>query len=317
MNIHSQDSLALVYLYTEHFNFKAQELRNKLESPSSPADILREIYSNDVDSILSATELKIHEWESSTDSQLSTPYDAFYPQQLLNVWDHPLLIFRKGKLDFSNTDNPNLDIGVSIVGSRDASEAAKLFTKYLVNYLCDENLTIISGLAEGIDQTAHITALQRNSRTVGVIGTGLGRYYPRSSRDLQMRMEDNAGKSMVLSQFLPGTQPTRASFPMRNGVMSAYGLASIIVEASEKSGTRHQAAQAVKHGRALILSKQVATETSWGRKYAEDPNIETYVVDTPHDAAAASFDVIEKVMRPSLDLSVTTDTFSITGTSMH
>ena len=307
MNTYSDNSLALAHLYTHHYHLKTKEIREQLEEVTSAYELLEELYKEQTSQVLETMAHTVKEWEEQTGTTLSTPYDPSYPQQFKNVWDHPLLVFRKGAVAYKNTGD--IDLGVSIVGTRKPSDSSKYFVQHLVNYLCDENITIVSGLAEGIDQTAHIAALARNQRTVGIIGTGFGRYYPKSSRDLQMQMEAGVSNSMVLSQFLPMSAPSKISFPMRNGVMSAYGFASIIVEASEKSGTRHQAAQAIRHGRALILSEQVAQSTSLGRKYADDSTIETYVVSSPYEAASAAFDVVEKVQRPSLELSITADTF--------
>lgn len=307
MNNYSENSLALAHLYANHYKLKTKEIREQLEDSTSAYELLEELYKEQTSQVLQAIAHTVKGWEEQTGATLSTPYDLSYPKQFMNVWDHPLLVFCKGATDYKNAGD--IDLGISVVGTRKPTESARYFVQQLVNYLCDEDVTIISGLAEGIDQTAHRAALARNQRTVGVIGTGFGRYYPQSSRDLQMQMEAGVANSMVLSQFLPMSAPSKISFPMRNGVMSAYGFASIIVEASEKSGTRHQASQAIKHGRALILSEQVAHGTSWGQKYAEDSAIETYVVTTPYEAASAAFDVVEKVQRPSLDLSTATDTF--------
>lgn len=309
MKDYSIDSLALVHLYVNDFDFKAKNLRDQLEDSTTPYQLLESLHGAETQQILDATVHTVETWEEQTGAALSTPYDSSYPTQFLSVWDHPLLVFRKGVLEYSNNGEHGIDLGISVVGSRKPSDKARYFVQHLVNFLCDENITIISGLAEGIDQTAHTVAFARNQRTVGIIGTGLGRYYPKSSRNLQMQMEAGVSQSMVLSQFLPMTAPNRSSFPMRNGVMSAYGFASVIVEASEVSGTRHQAKQAIKHGRALIITEQVASETTWGRKYAEDPAIETYVVDNPYEAASVAFDIVEKVQRPSLELSVTADIF--------
>ena len=116
---------------------------------------------------------------------------------------------------------------------------------------------------------------------------------------------------MVLSQFLPGAEITKASFPIRNGVMSAYSQVSVIVEASEKSGTRHQAAQAVKHGRPIILSEQVARTTSWGATYAKSSQHEVYVAQNPLQAANYAVEILDRVQhggipkayrQPSLEL---------------
>ena len=105
--------------------------------------------------------------------------------------------------------------------------------------LVDNGLTVIAGLAEGIDTFAHTTALESGGRTVAFIGTGICRQYPPSNKDLQHEIEQ---RGLVFSQFYPDTAPTRKTFPMRNTLMSGYGIATVIVEAHEYSGTesRHE-----------------------------------------------------------------------------
>lgn len=293
------DSIALTYLYTQVHQLKAKDLRLDLEFEYSPVSLLKELTGAGYEQALNSALRQIRAWEAETGSIVVTPYDAEYPQQLLNVWDYPLLLFLKGRTNYLPPHDNGVDIGVSLVGSRQASTYARAFTEKTVHYLADEQVTIVSGLAEGIDQVAHKTSLARDNRTVGVIGTGLGRYYPTSSRPLQQAMEQGQHKSMVLTQFLPLAPPAKHTFPMRNGVMSAYGCASIIVEASENSGTRHQASQAIKHGRALILTDQVATTTSWGKHYASAGRYPVQVVATPEQAAEAAFSVIERSYAPA------------------
>src|SRR5581483_252563 len=112
----------------------------------------------------------------------------------------------------------------------------------------------ISGLAAGIDTAAHTAALESGGRTVAVIGTGITRCYPAANIELQ---EAIAHSGLVLSQFWPESSASKASFPMRNATMSAYGRATIVVEASEQSGARIQARLAVAHGRPVVLMNSV------------------------------------------------------------
>jgi DNA processing protein len=138
--------------------------------------------------------------------------------------------------------------------------------------LVERGLSVISGLADGIDTAAHEATLQAGGRPVGVIGTGINRVYPStaSSRTLHERVAD-AG--VLISQFLPDAPPSRTSFPMRNVTMSGLGKASIIVEAGERSGTRVLARAAVEHGRAVILTDAVVDATQWGKQLADRPGV--------------------------------------------
>ena len=92
--------------------------------------------------------------------------------------------------------------------------------------LVKRGLTVIAGLAKGIDTFAHQTALNDGGRTVAFIGTGIDRQYPTENRGLQQEIEE---RGLVLSQFWPGSQPTKQSFPMRNALMSGYGVATIML----------------------------------------------------------------------------------------
>ena len=130
----------------------------------------------------------------------------------------------------------------------------------------EAGLTVVSGLAAGIDSAAHTSALEAGGRTVAVMGTGLERTYPAQNAELRQRIVGDGG--LVITQFEPGATVTRASFPMRNAVMSGYGITTFVVVASEHSGTRTQARNAVKHGRGVILSRRVTRETSWGQEMA-------------------------------------------------
>ncbi|WP_242613367.1 DNA-processing protein DprA [Herbihabitans rhizosphaerae] len=200
--------------------------------------------------------------------------DADYPAQLRDVHEFPPVLFSRGRL------RPN-DAGVSVVGSRAASDAAVRDASEVARLIVDRGLTVISGLAAGIDAAAHEAALAHGGRTVAVIGTGIERYYPAANRDLQDRIAHNG---LLLSQFWPNSPPTKLSFPLRNATMSAYGKATVIVEAGEKSGARIQARVAVAHGRPVILMKSVVLATEWGRALRDQPGVT--IADSPDEAAA-------------------------------
>lgn len=190
--------------------------------------------------------------------------DPMYPSQLRDIHQAPPFLFAAGTLVQD-------DDAVSVVGSRRATAQGLKIADSLARALVHEGLTVLAGLAEGIDTAAHTAALDEGGRTVAIIGTGITRYFPTFNKGLQDTIADNG---LVLSQFWPDSSPTRYNFPIRNAVMSGYGIASVIVEATENSGTRAQARMAVEHGRPVILTDRVAAATNWGRKLADRPGVE-------------------------------------------
>lgn len=190
--------------------------------------------------------------------------DAEYPAQLREIHEMPPIIWTRGELR-------QPDRGVSVVGTRKPSAHSLRVTAAIAEGLAAEDLAVVSGLAEGIDGQAHAAALDCGGRTVAVIGTGIDETYPTQHAELQ---EQIAQRGLVLSQFFPGSRPTKASFPMRNAVMSGYSRVSVVVEAGEHSGTRIQGRVAVAHGRHLVLMEQVATTTKWGRALLDRPGVD-------------------------------------------
>ncbi|HEY0697102.1 MAG TPA: DNA-processing protein DprA, partial [Micromonospora sp.] len=153
--------------------------------------------------------------------------------------------------------------------SREASERGIGVARSVATSLAHAGVTVVSGLAKGIDTAAHTAALDAGGRTVAVIGTGIHQHYPASNRQLQ---EHIAEVGLVLSQFWPDTTPTRQTFPMRNAVMSGYAAATVVVEAGEHSGARIQARLALQHGRPVVLTSQVMRH-DWARSFAERPGV--------------------------------------------
>ena len=187
--------------------------------------------------------------------------DAEYPRQLLTIYQRPPFVMWRGEPSDGDSS------GVCIVGSRAASPRGIATARELAQGLASRGVPVVSGLAAGIDTAAHLGALDVGGRTVAVIGTGLRRAYPVSNAELQSRIAD---EGMVLSQFLPDAPPTKYSFPMRNAIMSGYGAATVVVEASWKSGAKMQARLALEHGRMVLLMSSLL-EHDWAREYALRP----------------------------------------------
>jgi DNA protecting protein DprA len=218
----------------------------------------------DPDGVLAAARHRLRAW-ADADFEVFTVLDAQYPVALRSIHEMPPILFTKGTL---RSD----DVGVSIVGSRQASAKGRSMAANIATGLVERGLSVISGLADGIDTAAHQATLEAGGRPVGVIGTGINRVYPStaSSRALHERV---AGGGVLISQFLPDAPPSRTSFPMRNVTMSGLGRASIIVEAGERSGTRVLARAAVEHGRAVILTDAVVNATDWGKQLVGRPGV--------------------------------------------
>ena len=166
---------------------------------------------------------------------------------------------------------------VALVGSRQASERSKENTRRLAATLGNNGITIISGLAKGIDVTAHKTALEYGFNTIAVIGTNLNQYYPRENKSVQQEIEK---KGLVVSQFSPATKTRNWFFPLRNGAMSGLSLATVIMEAGETSGALKQADFALKQNREVLIPKNAleiktitwpARYVSRGAKVVENP----------------------------------------------
>jgi DNA processing protein len=236
--------------------------------------------------LLAETELapwlaEIERWAASG-YQLLTLLDDDYPGNLRAVHDRPLLLFIAGSM------TPADRRSVAVIGSRTASPGGREIARRIVEQCVAMNFTVVSGLAAGIDRVAHTATLAAGGRTLAVIGTGLEHAYPPENGELQAEL---AARGAVISQFWPDAVPTRRSFPMRNAVMSGITLASVIVEASEHSGTRTQARAALAHGRPVIIWENMLNQT-WARELTELPGV--HVVGSPTDVTRT----IERLTSP-------------------
>ena len=184
-----------------------------------------------------------------------------YPPMLAKTEQAPRFLYIRGKKSLLYETRT-----VALVGSRQASEMAKYNTKRLAEALGRNGITVVSGLAKGIDVSAHIAALDSGYNTIAVIGTNLNQYYPTENKGVQQEIEE---KGLVVSQFSPASKTERWFFPLRNGVMSGLSLATVIMEAGETSGALKQADFALKQGRQILIPESALKIESitWPAKY--------------------------------------------------
>lgn len=243
----------------------------------------------------SALEQLLREQRGSIDTwlaegiALTTLLDDDYPEQLRTIHQRPPFLTYRGRLDARDAR------GVAVVGTRHPTDRGVRRATEIASGLAERGVTVISGLAAGIDTAAHRGALAAGGRTVGVIGTGLRRPYPAENAGLQALL---SREHLVISQFWPDSPPTKNSFPMRNAVMSGYAAATVVVEAAERSGARMQARLALQHGRPVFLLDSLL-EHEWAREYAARPG--TTVVDGV-DAVLTALDAL---LAPVDELSLT------------
>jgi DNA processing protein len=200
---------------------------------------------------------------------LASILDEDYPVGLRAIHQAPPVLFARGKLIAR-------DPAVSVVGSRKASDRGLAMAASIARALVGRGISVIAGLALGIDTAAHRAALAAGGRTVAVVGTGINRVYPAENRELQ---EEIAGRGLLLSQCWPDAPAQKHTFLMRNATMSGYGLATVVVEAGERSGARVQARMAVEHGRPVILTELVVERNEWARALVSRPGV--HVADSP------------------------------------
>ncbi len=155
---------------------------------------------------------------------------------------------------------------VSIVGAREVSDAGRAATQWLAQKLSSLGIVIVSGLAQGVDTAAHTSAIQNGGKTIAVIGTPLDKAYPAENANLQEQIYQ---QHLLISQFARGEKTYRSSFPLRNRLMATLSDATVVMEASDTSGTLHQAAECTKLGRWLFIAKSVVEDPkrNWPQRF--------------------------------------------------
>ncbi len=173
---------------------------------------------------------------------LVTAASPIYPSLLLNIYDFPPILYVKGSL------LPD-DIMVAVVGSRMASTYGRFTTERLCRELAMGGITVVSGMARGIDSAAHAGALAGKGRTIAVLGCGIDIVYPPENNKL---FEKIAEHGAVITEFPFSTQPVAPNFPARNRIISGLSLGVLVVEAGEKSGSLITARIALEQNREVF-----------------------------------------------------------------
>jgi len=169
--------------------------------------------------------------------------DDLYPTRLAQTYGPPALLYVRGEFMLKDAD------GVSIVGTRRASHYGRLTAERLAGELAVRGVTVVSGLAVGVDSAAHRGAIEAGGRTVAVLGCGVDVVYPSANREL---MEQIIEHGCIISEFPMGTKPYKQHFPQRNRIISGLTLGTVVVEGSRTSGALITARRALEQGREVF-----------------------------------------------------------------
>lgn len=190
--------------------------------------------------------------------RILTLNDPAYPGGLLNIYNPPLILYMKGDI------LPEDSLSVAIVGTRIPDRYGRTVTQRLSGELAARGITIVSGMARGIDSIAQEEALKRRGRTIAVLGSGLDVIYPPENDKLYDKISQNGA---VISEFPLGTGPLGQNFPQRNRVISGLALGVIVVQASHKSGSLITASFALDQNKEVF-----AVPGDVGKKLSHGPN---------------------------------------------
>ena len=165
-------------------------------------------------------------------AEIVTIWDKNYPNLLKKIFDPPLLLQIKGHLSESD------QYAIAMVGTRQPTNYGKVLAERISSDLAEQNITIVSGMARGIDSISHSSAIKKGGRTVAILGSGLDVIYPPENRKLYENICDNGA---VISEFVLGTKPDAQNFPRRNRIISGLSLGCIIIETGITGGAMQTA----------------------------------------------------------------------------
>ena len=172
-----------------------------------------------------------------------TVWDENYPRLLKRISDPPVVLFYKGKLKAEQKS------ALAVVGTRTPSNYGKMVTTDIVRQLCERGITIVSGMARGIDAVAHHTAIQSGAETLAVLGCGLDRCYPPENSKLFREIPEHGA---LISEYFVGVGPDATNFPKRNRIISGLTQGALVVEAGDRSGALITAFYALNYNREVF-----------------------------------------------------------------
>ena len=168
-----------------------------------------------------------------------------YPKLLKKIYDPPQKLYIAGELKKEEK------YPLAIVGTRKISNYGQQMTRLFAEALAEAGITIISGLALGVDGLAHQIALEKKARTIAVLGSGLNIIYPPTHQKLAQEIVKSGGA--VISEYSPNTGPTKKTFPARNRIISGLSLGVLVIEAPLRSGALITARTAIEQGREVFV----------------------------------------------------------------
>jgi DNA processing protein len=186
---------------------------------------------------------RVREWQQTSGNVLITLADGTYPQSLLNTPDPPPLLYAKGNVELLAGNC------LAIVGARSATPGGIRDAEAFAEALGHAGLTVVSGLANGIDSAAHRGGLRTQASSIAVVATGLDKVYPARNRELAHQIAETG---LLVSEFPLGTPPLAGNFPRRNRVISGLAKGTLVVEAALRSGSLITARQALEQGREVF-----------------------------------------------------------------
>jgi DNA processing protein len=224
--------------------------------------------------------------------------DEDYPENLKNIFSPPIVLYIKGKLEKEDK------LAVAIVGSRRASYYGLSSAEKFAAELAGCGLTIISGMARGIDTAAHRGALKADGRTIAIIGSGFNHIYPEENQELAEKISQNGA---VISEFPLAAKPLKENFPRRNRLISGLSLGVLVVEAARNSGALITADFALEQGREVFaLPGRLDTPNSFGtneliKQGAKLVSTKDDILEELQLPIAANLKEIKNRLRPHLE----------------
>lgn len=208
--------------------------------------------------VLDETILEVEKLNNLNGSFL-TLWDTEYPKILKEIYSPPVLLYYIGNLDLFKTEC------IGVVGTRMPSAYGKMIAEKLVKELINNNITVVSGLARGIDSTAHNVTVANNGKTIAVIGSGLDVIYPPENKKLFNQI---CQSGLVLSEYPLGTKPDPQNFPKRNRIISGISKGSLVIETKLNGGAMQTAHFALDQGREVFaVPGNIISPQSEGTNY--------------------------------------------------
>ena len=245
-----QAKILMEHFGSAHDIFKAKQ--HSLETIENIGTIRASSIKHFTDFSLAEEEIKFIEKYAVTPLFLNHPG---YPKRLLNCYDPPTILYYKGNADL------NTERIVAVIGTRNNSAYGKEVTEKLIAALQQANILVVSGMALGIDVTAHKAALENNLPTVGVLAHGLQTIYPALHKNLARDMVMKGG---LLTEFTHDTKPDKHNFPRRNRIVAGMADATIVVETAIKGGSMITAELAGSYNRDVFAVPGKTTDTKSG-----------------------------------------------------